>query len=284
MRIYATLLCVVLLLGIASAGHCQWWWMGTMNAATTARWAGMGATGIAAANDVAAIDFNPANLPNMELEGMDMGRPLAWGATATYGAGDDDDRFFDDLSLKIGAVSNEGKWGAGFSYERPSGPGWDSNIWSLGFGANARGGAWSWGVSATRVDWDGSSATWYNAGLVCPIPQPQGAPIRVGVLVTNILEDRNAPRMYNVGVAVPVGEKALLAVDYWDVTDEDWWPHWNFGAEVAVAPEWCVRAGRLDEDWTMGVGYREAKFSLDAAYIDQSDAQWLVSGSFPLSP
>ena len=282
MRIYATLLCVVLLLGIASAGHCQWWWMGTMNAATTARWAGMGATGIAAANDVAAIDFNPANLPNMELDGMDMGRPLAWGATATYGAGDDDDRFFDDLSLKIGAVSNEGKWGAGFSYERPSGPGWDSNIWSLGYGAicNPR---WSWGISAARDEWSNNSETWINAGLLYSIPQPTAAPIRVGVLVTNILEDRNAPRMYNVGVAVPVGEKVLLAVDYWDVTDEDWWPHWNFGAEVAVAPEWCVRAGRLDEDWTMGVGYREARLRLDAAYIDArgDENQWLVSGSIP---
>ena len=74
-----------------------------MNAWTTARWAGMGGTGIAAANDAAAIDFNPANLPHMELDGVDMGRPLAWGGTATYGSGT-----FDDLSLKIGTVSNQG--------------------------------------------------------------------------------------------------------------------------------------------------------------------------------
>ncbi len=275
MRMYATLLCVVLLLGIASAGHCQWWWMGVMNGTTTARWAGMGAAGIAAANDVAAIDFNPANLPHMELDGVDMGRPLAWGGTATYGGGD-----FKELSLKIGAVGNEGKWGAGFSYERPSGPGWQDNIYGLGYGAIC-GPRWSWGISATRDQWSGNSATWVNAGALCTIPQPHGAPITTGLLVTNILEEDNDPRFINLGVAVPVGEKLLLAVDYWDITAE-WSKRWNFGAEVAVAPEWCVRVGQLDEDWTVGAGYRKDKLSVDAAYIDQrGDDQWLISGSIP---
>ncbi len=277
MRIYATLLCVVLLLGIASAGHCQWWWMGVMNDMTTARWAGMGGTGIAAANDAAAIDFNPANLPNMQFDSVDMGGPLTWGGTATYGGGMDD-----DLSLKVGAVGEGGKWGAGLGYERPSGSGWHSNIYGLGYGAVC-GPRWSWGVSATRDEWDSRSETWVNAGALYAIPQPQGAPIKVGLIISNILEDNNDPRMYNLGVAVPIGEKILLAADYWDLTDEDWWKHWNCGVEVAVAPEWCVRVGRFDEDFTtVGAGFRQGRLSLDAAYIDFPwEEQWLVSGSIP---
>ena len=102
------------------------------------------------------------------------------------------------------------------------------------------------------------------------------------MLATNVLEDDGPPRFYSVGVAVPIGDKALLAVDYWDVTDE-WWEHWNFGAEVNVAPEWCVRVGQLDEDWAGGVGFRHGRLSVDAAYIVQqhSDNHWLVSGSIP---
>jgi len=236
----------------------------------------MGATGIAAANDATAIDFNPANLPNMALDGADGITPLSWGGTATYGMGD-----YTNLSVKIGAVGNEGKWGAGLGYEHPN-AGWNQDIWGLGFGANAGGGAWSWGVSATRAQWSGGSKTWINAGLVCNIPQVAAPPIRVGVLATNILENYGTPRLYNVGVAVPIGDRVLLAADYWDVTDE-WGRLLNFGAEVAVGPEWCVRAGRLNEDWTTaGAGYRNAKFSLDVAYIDeQDDEQWLVSGSIP---
>ena len=274
MRIYATLLCVVLLLGIASAGYCQWWDMGVMSAWTTARWAGMGGAGIAAANDAAAIDFNPANLPNMELDGVDGIAPLTWGGTATYGQGD-----FDDLSLKIGARSNQSNWGVGFSYERASN-GWHDNIYTLGFGANADTGSWSWGVSAARDEWSGNSETWVNVGLLFAIPQPNGAPIQVGAIASNILEDDSDPRFYNLGVAVPIGDRALLAADWWDINDE-WWEHYNFGAEVNVAPEWCVRLGRWDEDWTGGVGFRQGRLSVDAAYIDQSDAQWLVSASSP---
>jgi hypothetical protein len=278
MRIYATVLCVLLLLGAASAGYCQWWYMGTMNAFTTARWAGMGATGIAAADDAAAIDFNPANLPNMELDGVDMGRPLHWGATGTYGTG-----FRKDVSLKVGVVGDGGRWGAGLGYERPSGSGWHDNIWGLGFGARLSNPAWTWGVSATRDQWDSWSYTWINAGVVCAIPQPGADPIRAGLLVTNILEDDGDPRMYNLGVAVPLDDRALLAVDYWDATDEDWWPHWNFGAEVEVDPDWCVRAGLLDEDLTLGVGFNAATFDVDVAYVTQDghEDQWLVSGSMP---
>ena len=100
--------------------------------------------------------------------------------------------------------------------------------------------------------------------------------------MSNILEDDGDPRFYNLGVAVPVGERILLAADYWDITDE-WDGFLNLGAEVAVAPEWCVRVGKWDEDWTMGVGCRMPRLHLDAAYIDQEhdDAQWLVSGSIP---
>jgi hypothetical protein len=278
MRIYATLLCVVVLLGMASAGYCQWWWMGTMTAATTARWAGMGGAGIAAANDAAAIDFNPANLPNMELDGVDMGRPLAWGGTATYGDGD-----IYDMSVKIGAHSSGGKWGAGFSYERLKQTTWYSNIWGLGYGAVC-GPGWSWGVSATRDEWKWGTATWINGGVACNIPQVAAPPIRVGLIVSNILEHDNDPRFYNLGVAVPVGENLLLAADAWDITDE-WERFFNFGAEFGVARDYCVRAGRLDEDWTVGGGYREDRFSLDAAFVkrqdDWRDDQWLVSGSMP---
>ncbi len=278
MRIYATLLCVVLLLGIASAGHCQWGRMGVMNAFSTARWAGMGGAGIAAANDAAAVQFNPANLPRMQFDSADMGGPLTWGGTATYGSG-----HHDDLSVNAGVVGAGGKWGAGFSYERPSGSGWQDNIYGLGFGASADTGAWSWGVSATRDHEQCCGTwTWYNAGVLCAIPQPSGAPITAGLLVTNILEDDNNPRFYNVGVAVPVGERILLAADWWDITDE-WWEHYNFGAEVAVAPGWCVRGGRLDEKWTAGVGFRQGRWSLDAAFIEMgwTDNWWLVSGSIP---
>ena len=274
MRIYATLLCVVLLLGIASAGYCQWWYGGVMNACTTARWAGMGGAGIAAANDAAAIDFNPANLANMELDGVDMGRPLAWGGTATYGGG-----YFDDMSLKIGARNEN--WGAGFSYERVGHNSWHNNIWGLGFGANAGGGAWSWGVSAMRDQGDLWTATWINAGVVCNIPQMGAPPITVGLLVTNILEYDNDSHLYNLGVAVPVGDKLLLAADAWDITDE-FEGFFNFGAELGVAPDWCARIGRRDEDWTVGAGYRKGRLSLDAAYIDARwHDQWLVSGSIP---
>ncbi len=277
MRIYATLLCVVLLLGIASAGHCQWWYGGVMNAWPTARWAGMGGTGIAAANDAAAIDFNPANLPNMEFDSVDMGRPLAWGGTATYGGGD-----LDELSLKIGAVGNEGKWGAGFGYEDVGSSG-NSNIWGLGYGAVC-GPRWSWGVSATRDEWKWGTLTWINTGVLCNIPQPAAPPIKVGLIVSNILEDDGDSRLYNLGVAVPVGDRLLLAADAWDITEE-WERFFNFGAEFAVAQDWCVRAGQLNKDWTMGVGYRKARLSLDAAYLisekDWRDDQWLVSGSIP---
>ena len=249
--------------------------MGVMNAWTTARWAGMGGTGIAAANDAAAIDFNPANLPHMQFDSVDMGGPLTWGGTATYGGGD-----FDDMSLKIGTVSNEGNWGAGFSYERASDSGWHDTILSLGYGAIC-GPRSSWGISATRDEMSGRSETWINAGALYAIPHSQGAPIKVGLIVSNILEDDNDPRFYNLGLAVPVGEKLLLAVDYWDITDK-WSKQWNFGAELTVAPEWRVRLGQLDEDWTGGAGYRKDKLSLDAAYIDYPwDSMWLVSGSTP---
>ena len=282
MRTYATLLCVVLLLGIASAGYCQWWYMGVMNDFTTARWAGMGGAGIAAANDAAAIDFNPANLANLDMIGVDGNASLSLGGTATYGGGGDD-----DISLKIGVRSEN--WGAGLSYERPSGSSWHDNIWGLGYGARLGSRGSSWGVSAMRDDNDcycGSihRRTWVNAGVLFALPRGVAPPIKIGLLVTDLLEDDNSPRFYNVGVAVPVGEKLLLAADAWDLTDE-WDGFFNFGAELAVGPNYCVRAGRLDTDWTVGAGYRKHKFSLDAAYITADDLlyddQWLVSGSFP---
>ena len=284
MRIYATLLCVVLLLGLASAGYCQWWWMGVMNAGTTARWAGMGGAGIAAANDAAAIDFNPANLANLEMVGADTSGRMSWGGAATWGGGS-----FEDLSLKIGARSNQGDWGAGFSFERPSDSGWHDNIWSLGYGARLGSGGSSWGVSAIRDDEFCSCGnvhrnTWVNAGYLHALPQGVAPPIKIGLLITNLLEDENDPRFFNLGVAVPVGEKLLLAADAWDVTDE-WERFFNFGAELAVAPDWCVRAGRMDTDWTVGAGYRKARLSLDVAFIRADDFlydnQWLVSGNFP---
>jgi len=247
-----------------------------MNAFSTARWAGMGGAGIAAANDAAAIDFNPANLPRMQFDSADMGGPLSWGGTATYGGGR-----YDDLSVKVGVVGDGGQWGAGLGYERPSGSGWHDNIYGLGFGAMG-GPTWNWGVSATRDDWGSGRVTWYNVGVLCAIPQAQGAPIRVGLLVTNVMEEINHPRFYNLGVAVPVGERILLAADYWDITDE-WESFLNFGAEVTVAPEWCVRGGRRDESWTMGVGCRQGRLSLDAAYYvsHSGDNQWMVSASSP---
>ena len=270
MKPFHVIAVVVLLLGLASAGFCQWNYTGLTSDSVTARWMGMGGTGTAAANDEGAIDFNPALLATLDL-GMPMNSnsPLASKGSLTGSTGE-----YDAFSVKVATVNVEQGWGAGVGYEHAT-KWWIDDILQVGVGYKIPNTQLS--VGAQVANWEGDYQGFL--GAVYDFPQKELSPIRLGAVWGNFTSADGVPSWLNLGLVVPVTPELRLAVDMWDATDNMWKTFWSFGAEYQLQDGIAVRAGALDGDFSAGAGYKRDAWSLDAAFSSfWGDNQVTVTG------
>jgi hypothetical protein len=310
---------VVLLLAISTAGFCQINLVGLYADSATARWMGMGCTGIAAANDEGALDFNPANLATMKLGKKCDPSATDWEGSLTWGDGS-----FNELSEKIGVVRPCDNWGAAVSYEHASGSagaiplsaaispaaeyesGWTDNIFQAGYGHKISGTGLS--VGASVLSWSGnlgeivgdgvapaddgrsfSGDTLTNLGVLYEFPMHNLPPLRVGAVWQNIFSQiaftHTEVSPFDAGIAIPVCPGLTLAADALDVT-KTYAPADSVGAEYCMKDGLSLRAGDYVGNFTAGAGYRKDNWRLDVAYDRDVDnyfsdnaAQWTVTGS-----
>ncbi len=258
MKLYASIICVVLLLMVAAAGHCQ-----------TARSWGMGGTGLAVTNDAGVVYYNPAGLPWVSVPALDGG---LWGAQAVGAIEVKGDTDYKTIGA-VGVQPDRGQ-GIGGYWGDDSCSSW----WGVSYGQMADH-VWSWGAGISHCCGD----TIYSAGFLYRWQAPAAPPVNLAFTIDDITDQWGGP-FFNVGAALPVASNILVAADLYDITNEDD-TIFNIGAEVSILDGWCVRGGLADGDLTLGVGYRGPfGWTIDAAYInnDSGDDTFVIGGSMAL--
>jgi len=249
---------------------------GTVASAQTARYWGMGNTGVAAANDAAATGFNPANLAFLDVTppaGLysqydPITQPWDWQAAGTVEASGD----WDYKAVHFAGRNNQDDWGIGACWQE-AGPG---DSWGLGFGAQA-GARWGWGLSVEDIDTMGASGdTYFNGGLLYLAPQPDDDPVKLGLYLRDLTDETGSGPLVNLGIAIPLmarlGENMILSADWLDATNEVE-AQGNVGVEYTAADTWTLRAGLVDgEQVTAGIGYDGGAWKLDAAWVESASA------------
>jgi len=250
---------------------------------------GMGMTSVGVADDAAAWVQNPAGLAWLNAPAME-GKAWAHDVMATYasldfsGDGDEDS----DDSASFWGITWSG-WepaksrGAGAGYANAD----DFDAFGAGYGAAFGKMPLSWGVNVVDVDPDNDdSNVLVNVGFMYRFEQPEKAPIRVGLTVTDVTDEFDTGPQCNLGVCWPATPELTIAADGIDLTDEtDEGPFFNAGAEYKLGKmkEWALRAGIVDtvdgSEFTAGAGYAMKNFRLDAAYAGIADNLWTVSAS-----
>ena len=315
-RTYIVVL-VLALLALGLAAHAQ-------VLGTTARYLGMGLTGIAAADDAGAVDFNPANLGSLNLRPLDesynvrppqLDKPLwmAQGEVTSAVSGDLDFTAFHAAAYYINHVHK--KHGFGVSFQTLEGgvlgqDGLDTEqyqptesgvpsleTFTVGYGHVYHHENWGWGLSLShktafqpRLVVAGAirpsfinpepgpagrhTVNTLQGGLLWRLPQGQKAPIRLGLVVEDLLNDSGVGLQFHVGASVPVGQSLTLNADYLDVTDQVM-NTVNVGAEYYVTPKWILRVGDANlfetggssSVFTAGAGWQTPRWNADLAWL-----------------
>jgi len=263
--IVAVLVCVVLTSGV---------W-----AQTTSRSLGMGGTGTGVADDAAAWFQNPAGLGALNVPCQE-GKTWANDAVGTFADyGDVNGWALDWSGWQPAKLMG---FGAGFADIED-----DVQIIGAGFGMNYKQTPFSWGVNIENVNPDDyllDSNTYFNIGLMYRFPQPEKAPLRLGLVIADVTDESDNGPFFDLGVAWPATDKLLIAADVDDLTDEvD--VSFSAGAEYlfGMENEWAARLGALDNgdghDLTLGLGYAfKNNWRVDAAFVDSDpDSTWSVS-------
>lgn len=233
--------------------------------AQTARFWALGYTGIAAADDAAAIDFNPANFASLDIAPPyrpdEAGRPWDWQVALSSDVRGD----LDLQGINFAGVNTRNNWGFGAAYYDASIGGWGAEYLELGFGASLGDPDWQWGVSAWRED----SETSFNVGLLhqCHGRNSHAGPIKFGLVVEDVTNEYGDGPWLNAGVAVPlaawVGADVLLSADWWGIND---YSEVNVGLEWTTERNWVFRAGLNDlDEFGFGVGYANCDWRLDVS-------------------
>jgi hypothetical protein len=280
----------LLLLALTTAGFCQYNTVGLSAASATARWMGMGGTGIAVANDEGAIDFNPANLATMHLGAPSSDDGTAWEGSLTWG-----DSAFNELSEKLGVVKPSAGWGAAVSYEHASEAGYvdgelapqafegfTDDIVEAGYAHTVCHGL---SVGASFIDWSGQDQS--NLGALYAFPLFNCLPpARVGLVWQNVFTQNDEPGILNGGLSLPVAPGLTVASDVYDIT-KDAFPFATVGAEYCMKDGVSLRAGDYRGEFAAGAGYKVNQWRWDVAYNEFPDhwfnednpQQWTVTGS-----
>lgn len=219
---------------------------------SSARYMGMGSVGVAAADDAAALLYNPAALAG-----------LPWQAAGTYELQGELDYWAVHL-----AGSNPGSSvGLGVSYHSVSASPTQA-WWLAGVGAPLGNGGWKWGASV--MDSDLFNETIFTVGVLGNWPMGPGAPMRIGLTVEDVTDEYDIGPFVNVGIACPLdvgpGRKLLLAADYLDATDKNE-SMLNVGLEYDTGGDWLLRAGWFNTDsFTAGFGYNGGSWRADVSW------------------
>ena len=278
--IAATLVCLLLAAG-------AW-------AQETPRWLGMGGAGIGVADDAVAWLQNPAGLGALNIP-VPEGNP--WGHDAIGAYGRTDTGWGDKVD--VWGITWSGKdaehqlgIGAGYGDIEDSG-----QSFGAGFGMNYRDTPFSWGVNVVREEPDSAlldSHTICNVGFMCRFPQPERAPIRVGLVVSDVFSETEVDLpggseggiALDLGVGWPATDRLLVAVDVTDVFGA--WadgPNLSGGLEFTAGTndEWRLRAGALDtgdgHDLTLGAGYVWNNWRVDAGWEDTDAGSFWTVGA-----
>lgn len=289
--VVVALVCVVL----TSAGWAQ---------LVTPRAMGMGGASVGVADDAAAWIQNPAGLGALSMACPDEEKEWANDAILSYsdaGAGD-------GVGLTWSGWKPAKAYGFGAGYGTADAgasgfglsAGMDVDAFGIGYGRQIKDGPLSIGLNVLRVEadvWitDGESSisasakeTLFNLGFLYKFEQPEKAPIRLGLLVSDVTDESNMGPQFSLGVAWPVAPQWLVAVDVLDVTDEsDDGPYFSGGVEYSLAETpWKFRAGLADtgdgHDLTLGAGYNFGnKWRVDAAWQNADyDDVWSIGAGF----
>jgi len=265
----------------------------------------MGGAGTAVADDSSAWFQNPAGLAALNLscrEGKDWANDVS--ASYTSIGGVDGFPAFDSFDMFRASWS-------GFMPAKGVGVGAGyANIDDVGVlvgaGVGTKIGNTGLSIGANVFNLDPGSLfvgapdeTLLNFGAMYRINQgADKAPIRVGVTVVNVTgEDLFGipgidPMCVNFGIAWPITDSLLVAVDLTDVTGElddisgGFLPGMqiNGGVEYRFgsANEWALRAGVMnlpvptaDMQFSAGVGYNFGRYHVDAAYVSPLDVLFL---------
>jgi hypothetical protein len=291
------------------------------------RYVGMGDCGIAAADDAAAVDFNPANLgvmkllPNMpgrywDAPGNTLDTKLVGAQIIGTGsiAGDDNEgagyvgaQIVDEVHKKHGFAIGwkEFSLPTGSVSGAPDLAPRDEEI-SLGYGHEYYYQHWSWGCSFVHNNiqrpellipaktpgipsiFNHRITDSLQAGGLFWFPQPHTSPIRVGVVLQDLLDNNGGP-LVNLGALVPVSPTVALATDWNDVFGQVM-ESVNVGAEWAFQPAWRLRVGdqnlcqqaHTKDAPTAGVGWLFKKYRVDLAYVapPASTDRWTMTGTY----
>ncbi len=245
----------------------------TVAFAQTARYLGMGMTGIAVADDAGALQFNPANLASLDIalpaaahpQYDPWAHPWDWQVAGSLEVSGD----LDYKALHLAGGNSQNGYGLGAYWADTMG----ADEWSVGFGVQ-QGANWSWGLGVQNLGSGGGSDTLLHAGLLYEVPQEDASyePVRLGLHLQDLTDETNNGPFFNLGIAVPLArclrEDVLLVADWWDVSDEiD--STYNLGVEYVAPNEWAVRAGLIGGDeLTAGLGYDGGTWKLDLAWAE----------------
>ncbi|NLO73016.1 MAG: hypothetical protein GX100_02755 [candidate division WS1 bacterium] len=283
-----------------------------------ARYLGMGNTGIALADDLAAVDYNPANLGVMgiisDMPARYWEAPTSLDEKLLAGQVLGSASLGGDLDLSAGYVGAmivdevHKKHGFSVGWKSYNSPGEVEPLPKtediiLGYGHQYYYENWCWGFSYLHSKTTGvptnqpppaapyrhEIADTLQVGGLTWFAQDQRPDIRAGAVIQDLLNNNGGP-FINVGVAVPLSEKLVVAVDWNDIFNSDG-TSFNVGAEWAFDPAWRLRAGDAnvfrqsdtDDAPTVGVGWIHEKWQADLAYVappEGRDTQWVVSGSY----
>lgn len=288
--VVAVLVCVVL----AGSAWAQ------LPVAFSPRGMAMGGAGVAVADDSSAWFQNPAGLAALNLSCRE-GKSWANDVSASYISfgGVDSTPFdsFDAFRASWSGFMPEKGVGVGAGYANVDDLG---TLVGAGVGTKIGNTGLSLGLNITNLDpaFVGvPDETLLNLGAMYLINQgADKAPIRVGVTVNNVTaEDLFGvpwdPVFVNFGVAWPITNDLLIAVDLTDLTEElnDLIPimpgmQVNGGIEYRFGSnrEWAIRGGiinlpvpTVDTQFSAGVGYSFGRYHVDAAWVSPIESSAL---------
>lgn len=233
---------------------------------------------------------NPAGLPLLQTFGTNVS---PWPTRASINALIDGPSDFDQYSAFYAsrAADNANGWGA--AYMR-SENGFESDAFSLGYGHNLENG-FTVGASLFHesMDVDNSiigteqiggiddDVTSFDLGAIYRREIALNA-WRFGLVLEDVADEYGGP-FFHVGAGVELPAGVDLAATFFDVSDE-------VDSTLGIGAEWqvpmspvVVRAGNFDGDFSAGAAYMWENFSLDVAWIDGENDDWVsagITGSF----
>lgn len=300
MKATKLLIVVVALALVASAGFCQ-----------SARVLGMGGTFVANPDGAFTAAGNPANLPNAGIPAQD-GAKWGWQGAASgtfssnvgmpYESGGSTKVKAYDVFLGSQQAGEDAMWGWGIGWAQEKVDPTKATEFVGGVGSKIMTEGLqglSWGVSIAHAkfepgisEFNDVSKTFGNIGLTYDIEIADRAPIKLGLLVSDVTNQTEneygesvfggfGGRTWSAGASFHVTPKLLFAVDLVGIGSPSK-RAWQMGAEYRQ-DEWAVRAGDADGMLTLGAGWcsNDGRWFIDYAHAQKEGSKTnLVSAGF----